>query len=45
MGAIPLNVAEMLLMLGLGSLLFKHTGTLGLLKNRGFYKRYTMDLV
>ena len=45
MGAIPLNVAEICLILGLGALVFKNTSTLGLLKNRKIYKRYTMDLV
>jgi len=45
MGAIPLNVAEICLILGLGALVFKSTSTLGLLKNRKIYKRYTMDLV
>lgn len=45
MGAIPLNVAEICLILGLGALVFKNTYTLGLLKNRKIYKRYTMDLV
>jgi hypothetical protein len=45
MGAIPLNAAEIFLILGLGALVFKSTSTLGLLKNRKIYKRYTMDLV
>ena len=44
-GAIPLNAAEFFLTIGMLTLIFKHTSTLGLLKNRGFYKRSTMDLL
>jgi hypothetical protein len=45
MGAIPLNAAEFFLVLGMMTLLFKSTKTLGLLKNRNFYKKRTLDLV
>jgi hypothetical protein len=42
MGAYPLNIAEMLMILSLGQLFYSRR-FVGLLKNRKFYKKYFMD--